>query len=390
MATASGTTARSGAPWRALPQVTRRDEDRVIAGVCSGIADALDADPTVVRLAFAILSLASGSGIVLYLGAWALLPAPGEEADARSRRLRAVGFGLLVLGALLGMRGLGLSDSVLWPTALLAGGAVLLLRGVEVRRLGRPFAPRVLLGLTLLVSGAVLFIGSYQPFGASGGRPIAPGVVAVGLGLVVAPWLWRLAHDRLVERMARIRAEERAEVAARVHDSVLQTLALIQRNADDPRRVASLARQEERELRHWLYPDDARLEGETLMSTLERAALEVEQLHDVRIDIVGSGDCRVEDGLDALVLAAREAMTNAAKFSGCETISVYAETTDAGVSVFVRDRGVGFDRKAVPADRRGIVESIEGRMQRHGGEATVSSVPGEGTEVELTMKRSEP
>jgi signal transduction histidine kinase len=385
MATASGTSARP-ASWVSLPRIERREQDRVIAGVCSGIADALDADPTIVRLAFAILTLASGAGIALYLGAWAMLPDPARAAG-RSRVLRAVGLALLVAGGLLAMRGLGLSDSVLWPTAMLAAGAVLLLRSSEVRKLGQPFAPRALLGVALLVSGAALFIDSYRPFSSSGGRPIPAGVVAVGLGLVVVPWLWRLANDRLLERMARIRAEERAEVAARVHDSVLQTLALIQRSADDPRRVASLARQEERELRHWLYPDGARLAGETLATALERAALEVEQLHDVRIDIVVGGDCRLEPAFDALVLAAREAMTNAAKFSGCETISVYAEVSDEAASVFVRDRGVGFERKKVPADRRGLIESIEGRMQRNGGTAAITSVPGEGTEVELTMRR---
>jgi signal transduction histidine kinase len=371
-----------------LPRIGRRRQDRVVAGVCSGVADALDADPTVVRLAFAILTLASGAGIVLYLGAWALLPDSAEQASVRGRGRRALGLALLVTGALLAMRGLGLSDSVLWPTALLAAGALLLLRGPEVHGLGKPFAPRALLGVALLVSGAALFVDSYRPFGSSGGRPIPAGAIAVALALVVVPWLWRLASDRLLERMARIRAEERAEVAARVHDSVLQTLALIQRNSDDPRRVASLARQEERELRHWLYPDGGRLEGETLATALERAALDVEQLHDVRIEIVVAGDCRFEPGFEALVLAAREAMTNAAKFSGAETISVYAETSDEAVSVFVRDRGVGFDRGSVPADRRGLVESIEGRMQRNGGSAGISSVPGEGTEVELTMRRS--
>jgi signal transduction histidine kinase len=387
MSAASGTNARP-ASFVSLPRIGRREEDRVIAGVCSGIADALDADPTVVRLAFAILTLASGAGIALYLGAWAALPDPAGSELVRTRGLRAVGLALLVAGTLLAMRGLGLSDSVLWPTALLASGAILLLRSGEVRKLGRPFAPRALFGIALLVAGAALFVDSYRPFSSSGGRPIPAGVVAVGLGLVVVPWLWRLANDRLLERMARIRAEERAEVAARVHDSVLQTLALIQRNSDDPRRVASLARQEERELRHWLYPDRVRLEGETVTSALEQAALEVEQLHDVRIDIVAAGDCRFEPRFEALVLAAREAMTNAAKFSGSETISVYAESTDEAVSVFVRDRGVGFRRKKVPADRRGLVESIEGRMQRNGGNATITSVPGEGTEVELTMKRS--
>src|SRR5262249_24752910 len=189
---------------------------------------------------------------------------------------------------------------------------------------------------------------------------LAPGAIAGALLLIAGPWLWRLALDRDAERAARIRSEERSEVAARVHDSVLQTLALIQRHAQEPRRVAALARRQERALRGWM--DEDRPLGDdasSLMAALSTAAADVEELYGVRVELASAGDCPADD---ALVLAAREAMTNAAKFAGVEEIDVYAEVGDDGVSVFIRDRGTGFDRTAVPPDRRGLAEPIEGRL----------------------------
>ena len=177
-------------------------------------------------------------------------------------------------------------------------------------------------------------------------------------------------------------------MAARVHDSVLQTLALIQRHANEPRRVASLARRQERELRAWLYGDrPLGDDSASLTAALSAAAGDVEELHGVRVELASAGDCPVDTGVGALVLAAREAMANAAKFAGVEEIDVYAEVTPGEVSVFVRDRGAGFDRAAVPGDRRGLVESIEGRLERAGGRATIVSSPGGGTEVELRLPR---
>jgi signal transduction histidine kinase len=209
--------------------------------------------------------------------------------------------------------------------------------------------------------------------------------VAGALVLVVGPWLWRLALERDEERSARIRTEERADVAARVHDSVLQTLALIQRHADEPRRVASLARRQERELRGWLYSarplgDD----GSSLVAALSAAAADVEELHGVRIELASAGDAPPEN---ALVFAAREAMTNAAKFAGVDAIDVYADVVADEIAVFVRDRGAGFDPAAVPEDRQGIRDSIRGRLERAGGTAVITSAPGAGTEVELRLPR---
>src|SRR5947208_4378189 len=233
-------------------------------------------------------------------------------------------------------------------------------------------------------AGAVLLL--------SGGSPntavLAPGAVAGALLMVAGPWLWRLALDRDAERAARIRTEERAEVAARVHDSVLQTLALIQRHAEEPRRVAAIARRQERELRGWLYADrPIGDESASLVAALSGAAADVEELYGVRIELASAGDCPVGEAVGALVLAAREALTNAAKHAGVEEIDVYLEVTDDAVSVFVRDRGAGFDRDSVPTVRGGLAESIERRLERVGGRAAITSTRGKGTEIELFLSR---
>jgi signal transduction histidine kinase len=366
----------------ALPEIRRRDDGAVVAGICSGVAHALGVDPTAVRLVFAILTLAGGSGIVLYLGAWLFLPPPGTADRPRAAAAKAVAIAMFALAGFLLLRGLGLAGSLLIPAALIAGGMLLVSRRSGERRQ----TSRLVLGLVLVVAGTTVYVNESGPFGDSGA--LAPGAVAVALVAIVGPWLWRLAWERDAERLERTRTQERAEVAARVHDSVMQTLALIQRHADDPRRVATLARQQERELRAWLYgrrsDDDA-----TLVGAVDAAAAEVEQLHGIRVDIVSAGDAPLDERLAALVLAAREAMTNAAKFAGVDAVSVYVEADEGGSSVFVRDRGVGFDPKTVPPDRHGLRESVELRMARHGGSATVTSAAGAGTEVELRMARHE-
>ena len=195
----------------------------------------------------------------------------------------------------------------------------------------------------------------------------------------------RLARSLGSERAARIREQERAEVAAHLHDSVLQTLALIQKRSGEPQEVAALARRQERELRTWLHEGRAAPEADTVAAALRQAAADVEELHGMPIEVVTVGDRPLDESLDALVLAAREAMTNAAKFSGSGRVDLYAEARDGHVEVFVRDRGVGFDTQAVPPDRRGLRDSIQGRMERHRGLARVRSRLGEGTEVELQV-----
>ena len=336
-----------------IPQVERSGEDVVVAGVCAGIARTVAVDPTFVRLVFALLAFASGAGIVAYIGAWALLPDPNDREPARRRR-RIVGTVLLVWSAILALTGLGLSSSIVWPLLIASAGVVLL------RREGRTA------GVALIVVGIIVFI-SHNSRG-SATTLLAPGAVGVALVAIAGPWAWRAASDRA-------RAEERADMAARVHDSVLQTLTLIQKQPEDARR---LARRQERELRSWLYPTAA---SGTLVDAVERAAAEIEELHGVRVDVVHTGDAPLEERTDALVLAAREAMANAARHAGVDEISVFVEPT----AVYVRDRGAGFDPDAVAADRRGLAESIRGRMERVGGTAKVTSAPGEGTDVELQL-----
>ena len=211
--------------------------------------------------------------------------------------------------------------------------------------------------------------------------------VIVVLGVIFAPWIVRLARSLAEERAERIRSQERAEMAAHLHDSVLQTLALVQRRAAEPQEVAALARSQERELRAWLAGRPAPGQAARLAAALEGAAAEVEERHGVPVEVVSVGDTPLDARAEAVVAAAREAMTNAAKFGGGSTVDVYAESTGERIHVFVRDRGPGFDPAAVPADRRGVRESIVGRMDRHGGRARITSGAGSGTEVELVIDR---
>ena len=351
-----------------LPSFATSDDERVIAGVCAGIAQSLAVDATLVRLVFALLALAGGAGIVLYLALWAY---------GSSGRTWWAAVLVLVAGSLL-LHAVGLSDRAVLGIALVAAGFALAWRQGGSFRPGEPLSYG---GLLLAGLGAVLLLEG----GGATTSVLAPGAVAGALLLIAGPWLWRLALDRDAERAARIRSDERSEVAARVHDSVLQTLALIQRHAQEPRRVASLARRQERELRGWLYEDrPLGDEAGSLVAALSSIAADVEEMHGVRVELASAGDCPTDD---ALVLAAREAMINAAKFAGVEEIDVYAEVTEDAISVFVRDRGAGFDRAGVPADRRGLVESIEGRLERAGGRATIVTAPGQGTDVELRLPR---
>ena len=358
-----------------LPRVRRLPEDGAVAGVAAGIARGLRVDPTLVRLTFALLAFAGGAGIVAYAGAWLSL-AP-ENGPAPSARRRLLGYVALAVAAAIALRGFGFPDSLIWPGALVAAG-FLLARG----RSGAP----VVVGLSLVAIAVILFVDQNAT---SQGRDAAfeSSAVAIALLLILGPWAWRLAAERDAERTARIRSQERDEMAARVHDSVLQTLALVQREADDPRRVAALARRQERELRSWLYPD-TRADGASLASAIDAAAVEVEDLHGVPVELVRTGDVPLDDGVEALVLAAREAMANAARHSGADQVSTFVEVGDEEIAVFVRDRGSGFDPTKVPKRKRGLAESIRGRMMRAGGTSEVTSTPGDGTEVELRLRRS--
>jgi len=406
-------------------RLTRNPGDRLVAGVCSGVARALGVDPLLVRVGTVALTLAGGTGALLYVLAWLLLPAEGSgsslaQAALRDRARHDVGevlaIGSIVLGMLLLVRGTGVwfNDALVWPLLLSGMGLVVIWRQAGdddrpsllrvVDRLPRPGSPtldlrsrraalaRVVVGVALVVSGVGAFLAASEAFSAVRQGVLATAGIVGGLALVTGPWWLRMGRDLAQERRQRIRSEERAEVAAHLHDSVLQTLALIQRNAEDPRAVVTMARRQERELRGWLYEADSRAGADartgdaSLAAALTRAGEEVEGQHGVSIDVVAVGDLPIDDALRALVAAAREAMVNAAKWSGAATVSVYAEVGAGEASVFVRDWGVGFDPAAVAPDRHGVRESIVERMARHGGRAVVRSTPGEGTEVELRIE----
>jgi signal transduction histidine kinase len=367
--------ASSGLRGLAKRRVVRTDRGRVVAGVAAGIGEAFAVDPRLIRLIFALLTFASGAGIVFYVSALLILPHSDEETPERNL---AFGLGGLAIGGSLMLSSLGLAGSLVWPIVLVLLG-IALFRGYTAFSFGLP----PVAGLALAAVGVIVF---FQQNGLQGNPEtlITPGAVVIGILMVVVPWLWRLANERNAEREARIRTQEREEMAARVHDSVLQTLALIQRE-DDPRRVAALARRQERDLRGWLYPDTTRVEGESLAAAIESAATEIEEVHSVRVEFVRTGDCPMDDRTRALALAAREAMANAARHAGVDEIAVFLDVEEAGVSLFVRDRGKGFDVSAVPGDRRGIAVSIRGRMARAGGRATITTTPGAGTGTEIEL-----
>ena len=309
--------------------------------------------------------------------------------------------GLVTLAFLLTMRALGVwfSDAIVWPVVLLAAGAALLwrssLRPTAVAAPEQPPAPeeerrertQVLsrngVGATLVIAAGIVFLSATHSLTAARDVILAVLVVAAVLGIIFAPWAIRLVRSLAAEREERIRSQARAEMGAHLHDSVLQTLALVQKRADDPRAVAALARTQERELRAWLAGREG--DHDRLAAALEAVAGEVERAHGVPVEIVVVGDRALDGRGEALVAAAREAMVNAAKFGDGSAVDVYAEASDDALQVFVRDRGPGFDPAGVPADRRGVRESIVGRMARHGGRAAIHSAPGAGTEVELTL-----
>ncbi len=384
----------------AAPELRRDPAHGIAAGVCLGLARRLGIDPLVVRLAFVVAAAAGGFGIVAYIIAWAAIPAPTGAAVPGARRARAqvaTGGGLVMLALLLSLRELGLwfSDALVWPVVLAAVGGALLWRQSRTSPLPREAPPRAEVaagvyrggfGVALVVGAGLLFLQTNGALGPARDVILAVVVVIVALGLVLAPLLWRLGRNLADERSERIRSQERAELAAHLHDSVLQTLALVQKRADDPRAVATLARRQERELRAWLWDSGAPTPEASLAASLRAAAADVEEAHGVPVEVVTVGDAAVDDATMALVAAVREALTNAAKFAGdAGPVALYAESADDRIQVFVRDRGSGFDPGAIPADRRGVRDSIIARMARHGGRAAIHPAPGGGTEIELTL-----
>ena len=384
----------------------RSRTDRVIAGVAAGIAERLGIDPIVIRLAFIVLAFAGGFGVIVYLVSWLIAAEPvDDEVQVPSTGLRQiVAVALVVSGLLLLLRAAGVwfGDAIVWSVGLAAFGSAVLWSRTDVgrtqfarltSRLPRTTADivsgrskgRFIAGTLLVVAGMAILLGAHTSFRTIGNVGFAVVVTAIGVGLAIGPWIFDLVRQLGDERRQRIRSEERAEVAAHLHDSVLQTLAMIQR-APSREEMTTLARAQERELRSWLYgrtpSGDAMLREE-----MEAMAARIERVHRVAIDVVVVGDLPVDERVRALIDAAGEAATNAAKHSGARTISIYAEIADGTADVYVRDEGKGFDAGEQAPDRRGISESIVGRMERNGGTATISSSPSEGTEVHLTLPR---
>jgi phage shock protein PspC (stress-responsive transcriptional regulator) len=407
-------TQAGAAPGR--PRLRRDPEHGMIAGVCAGLGRHFGIDPILIRVAFVVITIATAGFAALgYVIAWPLIPADDEPqpaaaaAQAPSRWAHpgnwkvAAGVGLLSLSLLLVLRELGIwwSDALVWPLVLAASGGALLWRQSRIMQPGpaeaRPVPGRTAsgrladlyrggFGVALVIGAVLLFLSANNALGQTRDVILAAIAAVFALALILAPFLWRLGRNLAAERAARIRSQERAELAAHLHDSVLQTLTLVQKRASDPREVAQLARRQERELRNWLFDPDRPAASDSLAAALEGAAVEVEEAHGVPVEVVAVGDARVDERGEALVAAAREAIVNAAKFApDAGEIDVYAEFGDDGAQVFVRDRGPGFELEAVPADRRGVRESIVGRMERFGGRAEVRSNPGSGTEVELVM-----
>jgi len=390
----------------------RRGEDRFIAGVCSGLASAWGVEPVLLRMAMIVLAVA-GPGVPIYFVLWFLMPDEHGRRGIRVDQLhlepgelrRPLAVACIVAGTLLLLEALGLSfsDRIVWPVAIAGFGMALLWQRSDSadrarwsraagRIPGRPLDTitgtqsivRLGIGALLVVSGIGAFVATTNSFSVARQAVVATVVTTAGLALILAPWLSRLTAELAAERRERIRSEERADMAAHLHDSVLQTLALVQRNADRPREVAALARRQERELRTWLY-GGATSTTTTLAGAIAAMASEVEELHGIDVDVVTVGDADLTTKTDALVQAAREATVNAAKHSGATQVAVYVEVEDGRVTAYVRDRGRGFDVDGVAPDRRGITSSIRDRMARHGGNATVQSSPGEGTEVTLEV-----
>ncbi|MGH3720780.1 MAG: ATP-binding protein [Pseudonocardiaceae bacterium] len=407
--------ARSARPPAGPPLLRRHRRERVIAGVSSGLAEHLGVPVLGVRVLFVALVGLGGAGLIGYALLWAFVPA--TEAGARrpgTARDRQQAVGLVVLGGGLALGGAALGTAwggwVTGPLGVVLVGAGVVWREADAGQrtrwrsgagmvvgAGKAALLRVLAGIALVTSGIAVFLFNQGDLGQARFALLAAAATLVGVAVLTVPWWLRLMRALGEERRARIRTEERAEIAAHLHDSVLQTLALIQQQSDSAREVRRLARGQERELRSWLYgphgygrtppPGADAVAASAFAATLYAAAGEVEDTYAVSMQVVVVGDCALEEPLPALVQASREAMVNAAKHAGIAEVSVYAEVEFGQVHVFVRDRGVGFDPAAVAADRHGLADSIRGRMQRHGGTVTLRTAPGEGTEVALALAR---
>ncbi|GAC1597006.1 MAG: hypothetical protein NVS3B6_04060 [Pseudarthrobacter sp.] len=462
-----------------------RSTDRVIAGVCAGLADHLGWPVRNVRIGMALATLAGGAGLAFYAWLWIMVPTADESARRNARRpaspiapavslmpgpppashftgrapsapLRGMpdagaaaagvpssadaagaadprattlpvavppvagdggnppwfsvhgvrygkeillGAGLLLVAGIMIAQLLGVDvplGTLIPAAAVLGGAAIAWMQLDENRRAGLLDKTkedqaggwgRLAAGLALVVAGVLVMVSGSGSWEQTWLALLASVAVLGGVVLVLLPWALKFWRDLEAERSGRIRETERAEIAAHLHDSVLQTLALIQRRAANEHDVVRLARAQERELRGWLFQDPGKEAGQ-LSDRIKATAAEVEDALGNAVEVVSVGDTAMTEAHEALVQASREAMLNASRHGG-GTVSVYLEVSDGGAEVFVKDRGPGFDLNEVPGDRLGVRESIIGRMKRHGGTAAITSTPA-GTEVRLGLPARHP
>lgn len=420
-----------------------RSSDRFIAGVCSGLAAHLGLPVNTVRVGMVLASFAGGAGVVFYAWLWIMVPTAYESARRQERRPTSpiapavmggtatgtpsantgpgmvpgagvpaeavqvpwfrfremrygkeilLGVGLLLVAGILGAQLLGMDvplGTIIPAAAVLGGASIAWMQLDETRRAGLVDKTkanqaggwaRLAAGLALVVAGVLVMVSGSGSWEQTWLALLASVAVLGGVVLVLLPWALKFWRDLEAERAGRIRETERAEIAAHLHDSVLQTLALIQRRAANEHDVVRLARAQERELRGWLFEDPGKDAGQ-LSDRIKAVAAEVEDLLGNAVEVVSVGDTEVTEGHEALIQASREAMLNASRHGG-GAVSVYLEVTGGRAEVFIKDRGPGFELQDVPEDRLGVRESIIGRMNRHGGTANIISTS-EGTEVRL-------
>ncbi|RZU52041.1 phage shock protein C (PspC) family protein [Krasilnikovia cinnamomea] len=408
----------TAAPHPPPRRLYRPRDHRIVSGVASGLARHLGLPVLAVRVGFVVLLGFNGLGLMLYAAFWAVLPLEHPTGEPRARRdwaallpFAAIGAGVVLLESLVFKD--RVDGTAGWLVAVIAVGAGVIWHQSDPARRGhwadnaarlpwmsavvaeserRSFLFRFIGGGVLVAVGIIGVVAVYAPTGSTFSSVINGVLFAlvglVGVGVVVAPLVWRTFGQLRSEREGRIREQERAELAAMIHDQVLHTLALIQRNSTDIKEVQRLARGQERSLRSWLYKPTAS-PTEKFGAALEQAAAEVEDTYAITVETVVVGDTDCDERVAALVAASREAMVNAARHAGVQTVSLYAEVEADELSVFVRDRGAGFDLDGVEESRHGVRGSIIGRMKRHGGRAEIRSAPGDGTEVRLTLPAKE-
>ena len=382
-----------------------------MTGAAAGLAERFSLDPLLVRSAFVVFVAAGGVGFLAYAVLWLVSKEPMLDTRPVAPRIGLrplLGVSCIVAGVLIALRQAGIwpGDDLVLPVAVACLGLnVMRLRPTRDSRWGKwtarwpenpiealfktkPSVWRILFGAALILAGVSAFVGVQVDLLYYLRSALVPVLATlVGIALVSGPWLLKLGEQLTEERRGRIRLEERAEIAAHLHDSVLQTLALIQRTTD-PRTVSSLARVQERELRAWLYGRAGSVDAEYLSVALDEVAGRIEQRHQMPVEVVVVGDVRMDDRLRSFLAACAEAVSNAAKHSGAMLVSVYVEIENDTVTAYVRDEGEGFTAADVPEDRKGISESITGRLERLGGSTSIQSTPGEGTEVQLRMSMS--